>query len=190
MKKLHYAWVIAFTGALVTILAHGFGRMSYSVILPSMKDGLALNYTQLGSIATGNFIGVSLPRHHWRFFCSPFRGKKSCLYISSFNGCKPFSHRVYKFFHLRILYEVHHRNRKWSELCPHYGSPCCLVCCEKKRPCNGHRFCWHWNRALFFRDRAPAYYVSLRQGRMEICVVLAGHYCLYSCIRLLCAFKK
>lgn len=57
MKKLHYAWVIAFTGALVTILAHGFGRMSYSVILPSMKDGLTLSYTQLGSIATGNFIG-------------------------------------------------------------------------------------------------------------------------------------
>ena len=57
MKRLHYAWVIAFTGTLVTILAHGFGRMSYSVILPSMKNGLALSYTQLGSIATGNFIG-------------------------------------------------------------------------------------------------------------------------------------
>ncbi|HOL06223.1 MAG TPA: MFS transporter [Syntrophorhabdaceae bacterium] len=54
---IHYAWVIAFTGTLVTILAHGFGRMSYSVILPSMKDGLSLTYTQLGSIATGNFIG-------------------------------------------------------------------------------------------------------------------------------------
>jgi MFS family permease len=54
---LHYAWIIAFAGTLVTILAHGFGRMSYSVILPSMKDGLLLNYTQLGSIATGNFIG-------------------------------------------------------------------------------------------------------------------------------------
>ncbi len=54
---IHYAWIIAFTGTLVTILAHGFGRMSYSVILPSMKDGLMLNYTQLGSIATGNFIG-------------------------------------------------------------------------------------------------------------------------------------
>ncbi len=54
---IHYAWIIAFTGTLVTILAHGFGRMSYSVILPSMKDGLALNYTQIGSIAMGNFIG-------------------------------------------------------------------------------------------------------------------------------------
>ena len=57
IMKRHYAWIIAFTGTLVTILAHGFGRMSYSVILPSMKEGLALNYTQLGSIATGNFIG-------------------------------------------------------------------------------------------------------------------------------------
>jgi len=57
MNKKHYAWVIAFTGTLVTILAHGFGRMSYSVILPSMKDGLSLNYTQIGLIGTGNFIG-------------------------------------------------------------------------------------------------------------------------------------
>jgi sugar phosphate permease len=57
MNIRHYAWIIAFTGALVTILAHGFGRMSYSVILPSMKDGLSLNYTQIGLIGTGNFIG-------------------------------------------------------------------------------------------------------------------------------------
>lgn len=54
---IHYAWIIAFTGTIVTVLAHGFGRMSYSVILPFMKDGLSLTYTQLGSIAMGNFIG-------------------------------------------------------------------------------------------------------------------------------------
>jgi MFS family permease len=54
---IHYAWVIAFTGTLVTVLAHGFGRMSYSVILPSMREGLSLNYTQVGLIGTGNFIG-------------------------------------------------------------------------------------------------------------------------------------
>jgi sugar phosphate permease len=54
---IHYAWVVAFTGTLVVALSHGLGRMSYSVILPSMKDGLGLDYTQLGLIATGNFIG-------------------------------------------------------------------------------------------------------------------------------------
>ncbi len=54
---VHYAWIVAFTGTLVVVLSHGFGRMSYSVILPSMKEGLSLDYTQVGLIATGNFIG-------------------------------------------------------------------------------------------------------------------------------------
>lgn len=55
--KRHYAWTIACTGSLVLLLSHGFGRMSYSVILPLMKEGLSLSYTQVGLIGTGNFIG-------------------------------------------------------------------------------------------------------------------------------------
>jgi len=54
---IHYAWIIAFTGTLVLMLTQGFGRMSYSVILPSMKDGLLLTYTQVGLIGTANFVG-------------------------------------------------------------------------------------------------------------------------------------
>jgi len=54
---IHYAWIIAFTGTLVLLLTQGFARMSYSVILPSMKDGLLLTYTQIGLIGTANFIG-------------------------------------------------------------------------------------------------------------------------------------
>ena len=55
--KLHYGWIVILVGLLVTIGAHGFGRMSYTLILPAMKDGLQFNYTQLGLIGTGNFIG-------------------------------------------------------------------------------------------------------------------------------------
>ena len=55
--KLHYGWVVILMGLLATIAAHGFGRMSYTIILPAMKDGLELNYTQLGLLGTGNFIG-------------------------------------------------------------------------------------------------------------------------------------
>ncbi|MGD8713093.1 MAG: MFS transporter [Desulfobacterales bacterium] len=55
--KLHYGWIVIFMGLLTTIAAHGFGRMSYTIILPAMKDGLQLNYTQLGLLGTGNFIG-------------------------------------------------------------------------------------------------------------------------------------
>lgn len=56
-NPMHYAWIIAFTGSLVLILSHGFGRMSYSVILGNMKEGLDLSYTHIGLIGTGNFIG-------------------------------------------------------------------------------------------------------------------------------------
>ncbi len=56
-SKLHYGWVVIFMGLLTTIAAHGFGRMSYTIILPAMKDGLQFNYTQLGLLGTGNFIG-------------------------------------------------------------------------------------------------------------------------------------
>lgn len=55
--KLHYGWVVVFMGLLTTIAAHGFGRMAYTIILPAMKDGLNFNYTQLGLLGTGNFIG-------------------------------------------------------------------------------------------------------------------------------------
>jgi len=55
--KLHYGWMVVFMGLLTTIAAHGFGRMSYTIILPAMKDGLGFNYTQLGLLGTGNFIG-------------------------------------------------------------------------------------------------------------------------------------
>ena len=55
--RLHYGWVVIFMGLLTTIAAHGFGRMSYTIILPAMKDGLGFDYTQLGLLGTGNFIG-------------------------------------------------------------------------------------------------------------------------------------
>ncbi|MGB9615893.1 MAG: MFS transporter [Desulfomonilaceae bacterium] len=56
-SRMHYGWFVIFTGLAVTIGAHGFGRMSYTLILPAMKDGLHFTYTQLGLLGTGNFIG-------------------------------------------------------------------------------------------------------------------------------------
>ncbi|MCP3871718.1 MAG: YbfB/YjiJ family MFS transporter [Desulfobacteraceae bacterium] len=56
-KKLHYGWIVIFMGLFTTVAAHGFGRMAYTILLPAMKDGLAFDYTQLGLLGTGNFIG-------------------------------------------------------------------------------------------------------------------------------------
>lgn len=57
MRTPHYGWVVIFMGMLTTIAAHGFGRMAYTLILPAMKDGLKFDYTQLGLLGTGNFVG-------------------------------------------------------------------------------------------------------------------------------------
>ena len=55
--RLHYGWIVISMGLLTTIAAHGFGRMSYTIILPAMKNALNLSYTQMGWIGTGNFMG-------------------------------------------------------------------------------------------------------------------------------------
>ncbi len=56
-QRIHYGWIVIAMGLLTAIAAHGFGRMAYTIILPAMKDGLKFDYTQLGLLGTGNFIG-------------------------------------------------------------------------------------------------------------------------------------
>ena len=53
----HYGWTILLVGFIGVMGALGFGRFAYTPILPSMKEGLALTYTQMGWIGTGNFVG-------------------------------------------------------------------------------------------------------------------------------------
>ena len=55
--QLHYGWVVISMGLVTTIAAHGFGRLAYTIILPAMQDGLKFNYTQLGLLGSGNFVG-------------------------------------------------------------------------------------------------------------------------------------
>jgi MFS family permease len=56
-SRIHYGWVVIFTGMLATIACHGFGRMSYTPIYPEMKVGLGLTDTLAGLLATGNLVG-------------------------------------------------------------------------------------------------------------------------------------
>ena len=79
--KLHYGWIVIFTGLLVTIGAHGFGRMSYTLILPAMKQGLDFNYTQLGLLGTGNFIGYLLMAIIGGFLAARF-GSRAVIFLA------------------------------------------------------------------------------------------------------------
>lgn len=57
IKRIHYSWIIVFTGILIIVAALGFGRFSLGMLLPSMGSDLALSYSRMGFIGTGNFIG-------------------------------------------------------------------------------------------------------------------------------------
>ncbi len=59
-KGLHYGWVILGLGLLCVMASLGFGRYVFTAILPSMKRGLSLDYTQMGLLGTGNLGGYLL----------------------------------------------------------------------------------------------------------------------------------
>lgn len=55
--RLHYGWIILAVSTLSTMAALGLARLGYSIILPSMQDGLGLNNTDAGILATANLTG-------------------------------------------------------------------------------------------------------------------------------------
>lgn len=58
--RAHYGLVILSLGILSVTVALGLGRFAYTMILPEMRLGLGLDYTETGLLATGNFVGYSV----------------------------------------------------------------------------------------------------------------------------------
>jgi MFS family permease len=59
-KQLHYGWIIVLTGTVVIFSCIGLGRFSLGMLLPSMSASLDLNYSQMGLLGTGNFVGYMI----------------------------------------------------------------------------------------------------------------------------------
>ncbi len=53
----HFGWIVVFAGMLTVFAALGLGRFALGMLLPSMGEGLALSYSEMGFISTGNFVG-------------------------------------------------------------------------------------------------------------------------------------
>lgn len=51
------SYIIILSGLVAVLGSLGFARFGYSMILPGMKDGLSLTYTQMGFLESGNFSG-------------------------------------------------------------------------------------------------------------------------------------
>jgi MFS family permease len=53
----HYGWMVAAAATGISFVSIGMARHAYSILLPPMKAGMGLNYTEAGLLATGNFLG-------------------------------------------------------------------------------------------------------------------------------------
>ena len=74
--RVHYGWIIVLTGMLAAVAAHGFGRMSYTLIYPEMKEGLGLTDTLAGLLATGNLVGYLVFALIGGFLASKFGARR------------------------------------------------------------------------------------------------------------------
>ena len=57
MGKVYYGWVIVGVAFVSVLGAHGFGRFAYSLLLEDMRSSLGVDYTSMGLIEFGNFLG-------------------------------------------------------------------------------------------------------------------------------------
>ena len=60
MKRLYYGWVIVGIGLLVKMVALGFGRFAYAILLSNMRGSLHFNYIQMGLLSGGILLGYLL----------------------------------------------------------------------------------------------------------------------------------
>lgn len=56
-SRFHYGWVILAVGTLVVFGSLGLARFGYTVVLPAMQEGLKLDNTQAGVLATASLVG-------------------------------------------------------------------------------------------------------------------------------------
>jgi sugar phosphate permease len=55
--RFHYGWIILLLATLVVFGSLGLARFGYTVVLPAMQEGLDMDNTQAGALATANLIG-------------------------------------------------------------------------------------------------------------------------------------
>ncbi|ARK23399.1 hypothetical protein SporoP37_00950 [Sporosarcina sp. P37] len=83
-------WKYAFASVAVTVSTLGFGRMSYGIIMPFMKENLAMSYKQAGMLATVVSIGYLLMVIFVGLLAAKFGAKKLVIFgtgLVSFGLC-------------------------------------------------------------------------------------------------------
>lgn len=56
-EGLHYGWIVVFVGTLTIFACLGLARFAFGMLLPSMREALAMSYDEMGFLGTANFAG-------------------------------------------------------------------------------------------------------------------------------------
>jgi MFS family permease len=100
MKAIHYGWVIVGMGVLVKMSGLGFGRFAYPMLLPSMRNSLGFNYSEMGLLSGAIMLGYLLFSFFGGMLATRFGPKKivvtallcgslSMFFISRLSGLSP-----------------------------------------------------------------------------------------------------
>lgn len=80
MRSIHRGWMILIFISLGVLACLGFGRFSLGAIIPFMKIGLELDYSQTGLIASSVFLGYLISAVSVGHFVLHYRAKKVIVF--------------------------------------------------------------------------------------------------------------
>lgn len=80
MRKRHKGWIVLILLFFTMLGSLGFGRFSLGAILPFMREGLGLNYQQIGLVASSAFIGYLISVSVVGYFVMQMGAKKVINY--------------------------------------------------------------------------------------------------------------
>ncbi|WP_096201945.1 MFS transporter [Bacillus sp. FJAT-45350] len=78
-SKVHRGWIILVVTVLNVLAGLGFGRFSFAAIIPFMREGLSISYSEAGIIASAIFLGYLVSATVVGHLVSRFSAKKVIL---------------------------------------------------------------------------------------------------------------
>jgi MFS family permease len=94
MKSVHKGWFILFIAVLNTLACLGLGRFSLGTIIPFMKEGLKLTYSEIGLVSSSVFFGYLLGAMLAGHFSIRFSAKKMVVFSLFITGGGMFASAV------------------------------------------------------------------------------------------------
>jgi len=80
VKQIHRGWIILIFISLGVLACLGFGRFSLGAIIPFMKEGLNMDYSQTGIVASSVFLGYLISAVTAGYFVMKFKAKKVIVF--------------------------------------------------------------------------------------------------------------